>query len=407
VSKNRHQDTVVIKFGGSVLGDGQAIGRAASLVRNTLRRGLGVVVVVSAMKGATDGLLSLSKKVDPGMAPPLVDELLSLGEKASARLVSAALTSRGVQSVVVDPDASGWPIITDDGHLDANPNIELTRQRVRKYITPLLEHGQVPVVCGFLGMTREGKVTTLGRGGSDTTAVVLGDCLAAREVLLIKDVDGVFSSDPVKVSKPKFIESLTGAEAGLLAAGGAKFLHAKALRYLRGGLRIRVTSLDRSDAGTVIEDELPETHIDISNAEVSMITVVGVDPNKTETVTRIVRAIKKAGATIISLSLEERSAIFYVSGGKSVLDRVHRTLMTRRAAKAISIFGGLSMVTVRGRGLETEPGVVQRVTQPLARANINLYGVVTILSSVRVFVSSEQSRKASGLIREAMGATTK
>jgi aspartate kinase len=403
VSKNKLQDTIVVKFGGSVLEDEVAIDRAASLVSAKLRQGLGVVAVVSALKGATDDLLNLSKKVSPKLDPSLVDDLLSIGERTSARLLSAALGSRGVRTVVVDPDSPIWPVITDGSHLDANPDIEMSKQLVRKNIAPLVEKGYVPVICGFLGRTADGKVTTLGRGGSDTTAVLLGGCLGAREVILIKDVDGVFSSDPDQVSNPRFIENLTGSEAGLLASGGAKFLHAKALRYLSRGVKIRVTSLERSDSGTVIEDDLSDVDVDVSSVEVSMLTVVGVDPNRTESTSSISKAVKRAGGRVISMSLEGRAAIFYVAGGKNVLERLHKALVGRRVAKAVSIFEGLTMVTVKGRALETEPGIVQRVTQPLAKHKINLYGVVTILSSVRVFVSKEQSQKALSLVREAMG----
>lgn len=402
MSKERLRDIIVVKFGGSVLENEKAIGQAATLVRNTAERGHPVVVVVSAMKGVTDGLLSLSKKVNPDMDPSLLDELLSSGEKTSARLVAAALEAHDLRPVIIDTDTQYWPIVTDDKHLDANPILALTQERVEQHIVPLLEAGFVPIVCGFLGMTRDGKVTTLGRGGSDTTAVVLGNCLGAKEVVLIKDVDGVFSSDPDKVSNPYLIESLNGEEAELLSAGGAKFLHPKALRYQHGGLRIRVTSLGRSDSGTVIEGDLPDVQADVSSIGVSMITIVGVDSGALEPVAGIAHALKDAGASIISLSLEEKSAIFYVSGGRNVLDSVHKALVGQRVAKAVSSFDGLSMITIKGRALETQPGVVQRVTQPLARSNINLYGIVTIRSSIRVFVSSDQSEKAVRLIRSAM-----
>jgi aspartate kinase len=394
---------VIIKFGGSVLEDSRGVDQAGALVERTLQNGVGVVVVVSALKGVTDLLVSLSKNVNPEMDPALVDEILSSGEKASARLVAAALAKRGIRPNVFDPDSPNWPILTDDRHLDANPLMDSTLELCRKYLVPLLDEGSVPVICGFLGKTREGRTTTLGRGGSDTTAVVLGNCLGAKEVVLIKDVEGVYSSDPDKVTGTQFLESLNGEEAGLLAAGGAKFVHAKALRYQTPGLRIRVTSIDKFESGTVIEGDLPDINAEVTTTDVSMVTVVGVELSRVESVNRLAGAIKNAGASIISMSVDERSAIFYVSGGKDVLDGVHGILVGEGVAKAVSSFDGLSMITVKGRALEVQPGVVQRVTQPLARSNINLYGVMTILSSVRVFVSAEQSAKALRLIKEAMG----
>ena len=395
-------ETVVVKFGGSVLEDEKAISQVASLVKEKRGKGLGVVVVVSAMKGVTDQIMSLSKKENPEIEPHLLDELLSSGEKTSARLVAAALASFGLHSVIVDPDTQYWPVITDDRHLDANPLVEESRTKAQQLIMPLLVDGKVPVVCGFLGKTVGGKTTTLGRGGSDTTAVLLGNCLNANEVVLVKDVHGVYSSDPDKVTNPQFIESLNGEEAEMLAAGGAKFLHVKALRYQSSGLRIRVTNLERLDSGTVIKGDLSPVQVEMVGEGVSMITCVGLNPQKTESIIRAVRAVKEARGDLLALSLEANAAIFYVGGGENVLDGVHRVLVEDKLGKAVSEFPRLSMITVKGAALETERGVVQRITSPLARASINVYGIVTILSSVRVFVSAEHKEKAFGLVREAM-----
>ncbi len=398
----QNREITVVKFGGSVLENERSMEQAAQLVIDRADRELGVVVVVSAMKGVTDQLIALSKKIDPTMEAARMDELLSSGEKTSARLMASALASRGVRSVVVDPDTPFWPIVTDGKHLDANPLMELTRERAQEKILPLLRDGRVPVVCGFLGKTIEGRTTTMGRGGSDTTAVILGSCLDAKEVVLIKDVEGVYSSDPDKVRNPQFIESLNGEEAEMLAAGGAKFLHVKALRYQSGGLSIRVTSLERLNAGTVIKGDLTPISLEVFPQSVSMITVVGLDAKRIESVFQLTRAVREDGGSLLALSLEATSAIFYVAGGKNVLDQIHQVLVSENVGKAVSSFDGLSMMTVKGSSLETETGIVQRVTQPLARANINLYGVVTIRSSIRVFVASSQAEEALDLIRAAM-----
>ena len=233
-------------------------------------------------------------------------------------------------------------------------------------MVPLLREGRVPVVCGFLGKTVEGKTTTMGRGGSDTTAVILGNCLDAKEVVLIKDVEGVYSSDPDKVRNPQFIETLNGEEAEMLAAGGAKFLHLKALRYQTNGGRLRVTSLEKLNAGTVIKGDLAAINLEVFPQGVSMITIVGLDAKKLESVSQLTRAVRDDGGSLLALSLETTSAIFYVAGGKNVLDEVHHVLVSENIGKAVSSFDGLSMITVKGTSLETETGVVQRITQPLA-----------------------------------------
>ena len=249
MTNRNEKEVTVVKFGGSVLENERSMEQAAQLVVDTAEKGFGVVVVVSAMKGVTDQLIALAKKVDPKMEASLMDELLASGEKTSARLMAGDLAGHGIRSVVVDPESPYWPIVTDSRHLDANPMMDLSREKAQEAIAPLLREGRVPVVCGFLGRAVDGKTTTMGRGGSDTTAVVLGSGLDATEVILIKDVEGVYSSDPDKVRNPQFIKSLNGEEAEMLAAGGAKFLHVKALRYQSSGLRLRVTSLTSSTRG--------------------------------------------------------------------------------------------------------------------------------------------------------------
>jgi aspartokinase len=133
-----------------------------------------------------------------------------------------------------------------------------------------------------------------------------------------------------------------------------------------------------------------------------MITVVGLDSNRLESVTQLTRVVREDGGSLLALSLEATSAIFYVAGGKNVLDQVHEVLIEEGIGKAVSSFDGLTMITIKGTALETESGVIQRITQPLARASINLYGIVTIRSTIRVFVSSKETQAALQLIREAM-----
>jgi aspartokinase len=163
-----------------------------------------------------------------------------------------------------------------------------------------------------------------------------------------------------------------------------------------------VTNLDRLDSGTVIQGELSPVQVEILGERVSMITFVGLNPEKTESIIRAVQAVREAHGDLLALSLETNAAIFYVGGGKNVLDGVHKVLVEEKIGKAVSEFPRLSMITVKGAALETERGIVQRITRPLAQASINVYGIVTILSSVRVFVSAEHSERAGKLVREAM-----
>jgi aspartate kinase len=394
---------VVLKFGGSVLEDAESVERVCRVVTETIKGGRRVVVVVSAMKGMTDQLLALMGRVREGVEPSLLDEVLAVGERIAARQVHSVLQKKGVRSVVVEPGTDYWPIITDANHQDANPLVKPTRVEVRRKILPLLKKGIVPVVCGFIGVTKEGRITTLGRGGSDTTAVILGSSLNAEEVILIKDVDGVYSSDPDVIERPVLIERLEASEAEMLASSGAKFLHSKALRYMSPELRIRVTNLDNMDAGTIIQGDIPELEVSVGKDRVKMLTVILNDGNYQAAASEIGDIISRGGGRIIAMAHLENAVIAYCSGREDAEKELHTLLVSSGKAKAITSFNDITMITVRGKSLETRPGLIQRISQPLARKNINIYGMITIFSSVRLFVSHSRSGEAAMLIREALG----
>ena len=240
------KEILVLKFGGSVLENDKTIRNVARMVRDVSDRGFSPVVVVSALKGDTEKLLQISKNVNPNASLEIMDEILSMGERTSARIITAALSAEGLDPVTIDPDSNIWPIITNNVYMDASPLDGPTKDGVENKLRPLINDGKIPVVCGYVGKSQSGKITTMGRGGSDTTAVVLGNYLNAKEIILVKDVASVFSSDPDKVSNPVAIHQMNSDEAFDLASGGAKFIHSKSLRYKSDKVRIRVSSLSNN-----------------------------------------------------------------------------------------------------------------------------------------------------------------
>lgn len=393
------KDIIVLKFGGSVLHDEEGLSKAASVVLRCLEKGYGVCVVVSALRGVTDNLMNLAKKINPDTPPDLLDEVLSMGERTSVRLFTDALIAKRVDATFVDPSSEVWPMITDGRHLNANPLLKETRRLARNHLIPLIEKGKVPIICGFIGKTKDGKITTLGRGGSDTTAVVLGNALNSKEVILLKDVKTVFSSDPDKVRDPVPISELDSEEAWLLSAGGANFLQTKSLSYKADGVRIRITSLDDYAKGTVIEGGSMSLRLEVDRGPITMATVVGA---KGEGIEMLLGKLREAGGKVHSLTMDPKAIILYISRGKELMDLIHKESVKKGDGKAVSFFGGLCSITVRGSGLETSPGMIQRVTQPLAREGINVYGLVTISSSIKFFVDSRELDKALKLLKKAL-----
>lgn len=393
------KDIMVVKLGGSVLQDSRALEKAASWVKGLLKDH-GLVVVVSALKGMTDELLRTAKEVNPDIRPDMLDEVLAMGERTSARLFTAALSRFGVNTVLVDPSNEYWPIITDDVHLDANPVYHETEKRCREKLLPLIEAGKVPVVCGYIGVSTSGKITTLGRGGSDTTAILLGSCLNAAEVVLIKDVEGIYSGDPDRVSKAEILETLNVDEAKLLTEGGAKVIHSKALRYLSEGLKLRVSSMEGlGKSGTVIIGTLPKLEVSRHPAKVTMITIISRNSNGASMVKLVVEFVQKHGGEILNITTGERSIIVYTDLDTKLMDELHKEVMESGIGKAISFFERLSAISISGRMLETSPGVIHKAVAPLALHGINIYGLVTISSSIRIFVSAKDVEKAVSLVK--------
>jgi len=395
---------VVVKFGGSVLSDERSIDRAAQWIGSLQTKGVRPVVVVSALRGVTDDLLKTAQRLNPEAPPELMDEVLAMGERTSARLFSVALSRIGIQSVVVDPDSTVWPVITDDKHLDATPILSACRKKTVEGLRPLVMSGKVPVVAGYVGISESGRITTLGRGGSDTTAVLLANCLAADEVVLVKDVGGIHTADPHKAADTQVVEVMSSDEVMQLTLGGAKIVHPKALQYLRGDLRLRIGTLETLEqGGTIITPSgTPDLDVSVAADNVTMVTLIGKELGAPQKLSRIVGALEDSDARLISASIEENSLILYLQDNGKVVEKLHDTLVKEKLGKAISHFPSLSMVNVSGKMLETIPGIIHRVAQPLAAQAVNVYGLVTISSSVRVFVSSREALRASQLIRDGL-----
>lgn len=393
--------TLVIKLGGSVLKDSASIKYAVDSIKDLARNQHRIVLVASAFKGITDLLFQHSLESCNDAPPWMLTDFISMGERSSVRLLAAALAGAGLKPAVVEPNSDEWPIVTDENYFDANPILEVTGELIPKKIAPMLDSGLLPVMCGFLGRSMSGRITLLGRGGSDTTAVLLGRFLNADEVLLIKDSGGFMSADPASTSSASPIRSLSADDAYALSAGGAKVIQPKALRYKNKELTIRITGLDSmSEGGTVIEGELSPLEATITNLRVAMITVImNEDEAPLSLGSRVLGESYEANAKVISSVVEGRAILIYVENNEEATSRLYDEIAKLPGVKGSSIFRELSQIVIRGAGLETRPGLIQDISKPLSEKGINIYGILTIGSSVRLFVKSEEAEEALRLIR--------
>jgi aspartate kinase len=366
---------IIVKYGGSVLDGGPAIRRAAETLREEQERGTGLVVVVSAIKGVTDQLLSAAATISDDTPLDVVDHIIGLGEEQSVRLMASALRSQGVEAVEVTPTSPRWPIVTDDNYGDAEPLLEECESSAELGLRPLVDRGSVPVVCGFVGRSHDGYITTLGRGGSDTTAVILARCLGAEELVLVKDVGGIYSADPKKVEEARPIEELSAWEANLLASSGAKVLHDKVFRYKPDDLRIRIVSIDQelNGSGSVITGTIPEIEVSVHEEPVMSVTVLGDLLTEPGDLTLISMVVKERGGAVLSVKGDREVTTLYVEGPPvDLLAGVHSVVESSEHVRALSGSEGLALIEVKGRSLNNMAEAIRKIDEGLSLRGIHV-----------------------------------
>lgn len=402
---------IVVKYGGASLADHERILKAVTAVAREAKKGTKIAVIVSAMGKTTDLLLSAAKNASNGkIGKGELDEILAMGERTSIRIFSVALKAQGVESRYFDPLDQDWPIITDDTFTDANPILEKCRERIRQHVLPLVEKGAVPVIAGFVGRTPGERITTLGRGGSDTTAFILAEALEADELILVIDAEGIMSADPKVISKPERLQDIDVDTLVGLADSGTKFIHRKALRYKDPSVKVRVISHTHGDLnteGTLIKGAL-STELDValaSQSPATSITIVGQGVSeKPKTLQELTQTVK-AQAHLLGLSLNYDSVILYVAEKTDLnplLEKVHETILKHEETIAMSVRKQLAFIKVKGVGLEETPGIIGKVSETLRLNDINIFGVLTIASSILLFVDWNEKERALNLVKNAL-----
>jgi len=402
---------IVVKFGGSSLADHEQILRAVTAVAKEYQRGSQIAVIVSAMGKTTDTLFAAAKNSSNGkLHKKDLDEILAMGERTSIRIMAAALKAQGVKSRYVDPHDPEWPIITDDVFSDANPILDVCYKRVEQNILPLVESGVVPVIAGFVGRTEDNKITTLGRGGSDTTAFILAKALDADELILVTDAEGIMSADPKLIDSPKRLPEIDVATLVGLADSGTKFIHRKALKYKDASVKVRVIRHVHGDLnveGTVIRGAI-SSELDASLASPSpamSITVVGKGVSKQPEVIKELTETVEKYAELLGLSVNYDSMILYASensDSKTLLEKVHDVILSHKETIAMSVRKQLAFLKIKGVDLEKTPGLTGRIAEVLRLNEINIFGLITITSSIMLFVNWDEKDKVIKLVKNAL-----
>jgi len=407
---------IVQKFGGSSVADAESIKRVAKRIVDTRRAGNEVVVAVSAMGDTTDELLDLAADCTPIPAPRELDMLLTAGERISMALLAMTIKGMGIEALSFTGSQAG--MITTAEHGSAKI-VDVTPGRVRE----ALDQGAVAIVAGFQGFNRDSRdITTLGRGGSDTTAVALAAALGADVCEIYTDVDGVFTTDPRVAPLAQKIDYISAEEMLELAASGAKVLHLRAVEYARRhGVVLHVRSSFSGEEGTIVYDpakgrpkgehmEEPIITGIASEKSEAKVTVGGV-PDVPGKAAQIFEIVAKTHANIdmivqnVSAADTNRTDISFtipLGDGRRVIE----ALQAEREAlefESLQYDDQIAKVAVVGAGMRTSTGVSAQLFRALYEAGINIEMISTSEIRISVVTRADLMEKAVRVLHTAFG----
>ena len=404
-------DLIVAKFGGTSVGDGSRIKKAAQSVVNEYMKGNQVVVVVSAVNKTTDELIGLSNEaIGTGLTDKQKAEIMAMGELTSARLFSATIESLGVKSEFIDPYNELWPIVTDSNSLEAKIDFNTTNKKING-IENLVNQGIIPVICGFLGKGPSGEITTLGRGGSDISAFLIGHCLNANEVVIVTDVDGVMSTDPNKIEEAELLEEITVEEMRDLATHGAQVLHPHALKYkdplisakiinfAHGDLKAKGTRITGPFEGDILKS------VSLYKDPISLIVLVGEAMlKKVGLLADLTGCLAKNDINIFGISAGQNSITTFVNkkDAEQAYHVLHNLVVETEVLSSLSLGRDTAMITLVSPDIIETPGIISGITEPLRKNNINIVEITSSQTAVVLFVDWKDGKRACKLVNEVL-----
>jgi aspartate kinase len=399
---------VVQKFGGTSVGSIERIQAVARRVKREVDAGHKVAVVVSAMSGVTNDLVAKCQAISPLHDAREYDVVVASGEQVTSGLVAIALQTLGVNA----RSWQGWqiPVSTDDKHGKARIQSIASQDLLRR-----MAEGQTPVVAGFQGMGTDNRVTTLGRGGSDTSAVALAIALNADRCDIFTDVDGVYTCDPRIVSKAKKLEKITHEEMLEMASLGAKVLQTRSVELaMSHGMRVQVLSSFVDAPGTLVvgEDEIVEQEVVSGIAysrDEAKITLIGVQ-DRPGVAAAIFGPLAEASINVDmivqNVSEDGKTTGLTFTVGKADVDRTAHVLNGRQKELGFARLvadANVVKVSVIGVGMRSHAGVAQRMFQTLAGKGINIQVISTSEIKISVLIAEEYTELALRALHTAYG----
>ena len=395
---------IVQKFGGTSVKDAVRLKNVAKIVSDTYTSGNSVVVVVSAQGNTTDDLIAKAAELNGSPSPREMDVLLSAGEQISMSLLAIALEDLGYPAVSL----TGWQagFTTSSNHTLARiRNINTER------LTNELEQRKIVIVAGFQGICRFDDITTLGRGGSDTSAVALAAALHANKCQIFTDVDGVYTADPRKVKVARKLDEITYDEMLELATLGAQVLHNRSVQMAkRYSVELEVLSSYENKSGTIVKEKTKMEKMMISGVtadnDSARLSIIGL-PDTPGVAFKIFSALAKKGINVdIILQSVGRDGTKDISFTVPEIELGHakeslQNIAEVIGAKSVETSSNVSKVSVVGTGMVSNPGVASKMFEALFEAGINISMISTSEIKISVLVAKAHSEKAVNAIHSA------
>ena len=398
---------IVQKYGGTSVGNPERITNVAKRLLETQRAGNSVVAVVSAMSGVTDSLIKLAREVSSKPTEREMDVLLSTGEQTTMALTAMAIQSMGGKAVSLTGAQAG--IVTNGVHTKAKIS-NITPDQIKKH----LDEGSIVIVAGFQGETSDGDITTLGRGGSDLTAIALASAVDADACQIFTDVDGVYTCDPRIVPTAKKIQEISYDEMLEMASSGSKVMQSRSVEFAKKfGVTFEVRSSFNNNPGTTVKEEsagmeqvvVRGVSVERNQAKVTVAQV----PDKPGCAARlftaladahvmidvIVQNVSASGSTDISFTMN-RDELDKIG---DLVDRVAAEIGAGKVTKQ----GGIAKLSVVGIGMRTHSGVAAKLFDALAKGGINIQMISTSEIKIAVILDEEKIADAAKLAHTAFG----
>jgi aspartate kinase len=398
---------IVQKFGGTSVGDPAKIKNVARRVLETQQAGNKVVVVVSAMSGVTDALIKLSREVCAAPSEREMDVLLATGEQTTIALLAMALQSLGAQAVSLTGAQAG--IVTDGVHTKAKI-FNITPRQIHAH----LESGAIVIVAGFQGQTAQGDITTLGRGGSDLTAIALAAALKADKCEICTDVDGVYTCDPRVVPEAKKIGIISYEEMLEMASSGSKVMQSRSVEFAnKFNVLFEVRSSFNQNKGTIVKAEEPGMeNVVIRGVSIernqAKVTIEGV-PDKTGTAAKIFNALASAHVAvdvIVQTAPHEGTTDISFTTNKDELAKaapVLEAVAKEIGARGVTQTAGVAKLSVVGIGMRTHSGVAAKLFDLLAKGGHNIQMISTPEIKIAVILDEDVISHAAKAVHAGFG----